>query len=164
MEVREYVCGQLQTVLDVSISKKLEISIYNYSIQKAKAQKVPCNWSNRFFNMFYRNKARSLIYNLKHASSLVDKITSKTVKIQHVPYMAPWELWPEKYEDYFQKKLAKEMVNLKESQDMMNESGLFVCKKCKSDCTTYFSLQTRSADEPMTNYITCKKCGYKWKD
>jgi DNA-directed RNA polymerase subunit M/transcription elongation factor TFIIS len=24
-------------------------------------------------------------------------------------------------------------------------------------------MQTRSADEPMTTYVTCKGCGLKWK-
>jgi DNA-directed RNA polymerase subunit M/transcription elongation factor TFIIS len=36
--------------------------------------------------------------------------------------------------------------------------GFFTCKKCKSKNTTYFQMQTRGADEPMTNFITCKDC------
>ena len=41
--------------------------------------------------------------------------------------------------------------------------GLFQCSKCKSKKTTYYSLQTRSADEPMTNFITCTNCDNRWK-
>lgn len=32
---------------------------------------------------------------------------------------------------------------------------LFQCSKCKERKTTYFQLQTRSADEPMTTFVTC---------
>ncbi len=41
--------------------------------------------------------------------------------------------------------------------------GMFVCKKCKSNKTTYYPLQTRGADEPMTNFVSCLGCGHQWK-
>ena len=31
-----------------------------------------------------------------------------------------------------------------------------------SKCT-YYQLQTRSADEPMTTFVTCINCGNRWK-
>ena len=48
------------------------------------------------------------------------------------------------------------------SQDDVCE-GIFQCRKCGSKKTTYYSLQTRSADEPMTNFITCVACKNRWK-
>ncbi|SNW62911.1 Putative transcription elongation factor TFIIS, Zinc finger [Orpheovirus IHUMI-LCC2] len=36
--------------------------------------------------------------------------------------------------------------------------GLYKCK-CGSMETTYVQIQTRSADEPMTTFVTCNKCG-----
>lgn len=35
----------------------------------------------------------------------------------------------------------------------------FKCKKCKSDKTHVAQAQTRSADEPMTTFVTCMECG-----
>jgi DNA-directed RNA polymerase subunit M/transcription elongation factor TFIIS len=43
-------------------------------------------------------------------------------------------------------------------------NGMFTCMRCKSKKTTFYLLQTRSADEPMTAYITCISCGNKWKN
>ena len=43
------------------------------------------------------------------------------------------------------------------------EDGIFQCYKCDSKKTTSYSLQTRSADEPMTVFITCVECSNKWK-
>ena len=39
----------------------------------------------------------------------------------------------------------------------------FTCGKCKSNECTYYQMQTRSADEPMTTFVTCINCGNRWK-
>lgn len=39
----------------------------------------------------------------------------------------------------------------------------FVCGKCKSQKIFTEQKQTRSADEPMTTFLTCQECGNKWK-
>ncbi|KAI6660357.1 Transcription elongation factor A protein 1 [Oopsacas minuta] len=43
------------------------------------------------------------------------------------------------------------------------KTDLFKCGKCKSNECSYFQLQTRSADEPMTTYVWCCSCGNRWK-
>ena len=40
---------------------------------------------------------------------------------------------------------------------------IITCNKCKSNNCSYYQLQTRSADEPMTTFVTCTKCQRKWK-
>jgi len=40
----------------------------------------------------------------------------------------------------------------------------FKCYKCQKRQCTYYQLQTRSADEPMTTFITCLNCGNRWKN
>jgi len=39
----------------------------------------------------------------------------------------------------------------------------FRCGKCGQRSCTYFQMQTRSADEPMTTFVTCTHCGNRWK-
>ena len=46
--------------------------------------------------------------------------------------------------------------------------GQYKCSNCAKQKeyawnTTYYELQTRSADEPMTIFITCQTCKKKWK-
>ena len=36
-------------------------------------------------------------------------------------------------------------------------------RKCREYKATYYQMQTRSADEPMTTFLTCLKCNKKWK-
>jgi len=39
----------------------------------------------------------------------------------------------------------------------------FRCGKCGKRETKYTQAQTRSADEPMTTYVSCVNCGNRWK-
>lgn len=161
---RTLAVSKFNEFLNEKTSKKLEISLFNFIIVKSRAEKIERSWENNQFRLFYANKARSLYFNLKNGV-LKNKIENKDFDIKHIPYMEPWDLWPEKYEKIFQKKLAKEMIQLQREVEAQScTQGMFTCEKCHSNSTTFFSLQTRSADEPMTNYITCIACGHKWKD
>tara|TARA_B110000977_G_C11091322_1_gene497052 strand:- start:1928 stop:2365 length:438 start_codon:yes stop_codon:yes gene_type:complete len=145
------------------MSKKLEVSIFNFAVIKARRLNIARSWDCRFFKDIYKNKVLSLIYNLEKGV-LKQKIEENILNITDIPNLQSWEIWPEKYENFFQKKLIKEMNQLKNMAEESNISGIYTCGKCKSECTTCFSVQTRSADEPMTNYISCRKCGHRWKD
>ncbi|UKK00403.2 transcription elongation factor [Theileria orientalis] len=41
--------------------------------------------------------------------------------------------------------------------------GQFKCGKCNSRQTTYYQLQTRSSDEPMTTFVMCLNCKNRWR-
>ena len=38
------------------------------------------------------------------------------------------------------------------------------CEKCGNDKAVWWMLQTRSADEPTTQFYRCTKCQYTWRD
>ena len=38
------------------------------------------------------------------------------------------------------------------------------CQKCGHDEAVWWMLQTRSADEPTTQFYRCSKCSYTWRD
>jgi DNA-directed RNA polymerase subunit M/transcription elongation factor TFIIS len=41
--------------------------------------------------------------------------------------------------------------------------GIFKCEKCGSDDTEDYEKQTRSADEPMTVFVNCRKCKARFR-
>lgn len=41
--------------------------------------------------------------------------------------------------------------------------GIFKCEKCGSDDTEDYEKQTRSADEPMTVFVHCRKCNARFR-
>ena len=63
------------------------------------------------------------------------------------------------YDTIFEK-LANTVFDQEHSK---NKNGLFTCDKCRSNSTTYYEMQTRSADEPMTAFINCLDCLNRWK-
>lgn len=60
--------------------------------------------------------------------------------------------WSEKDRD------LTELANAKKISSTMYE-----CPKCKKRDCTFYEKQTRSADEPMTQFINCNVCKYNWK-
>ena len=48
-------------------------------------------------------------------------------------------------------------------QQMQASTDAFRCGKCKQRQCTYYQLQTRSADEPMTTFVTCVACGNRYQ-
>ena len=68
-------------------------------------------------------------------------------------------LWPEKIIQ------VEEMKKLHAANYMHDKDykGLFRCGKCRGYKTTFYQMQTRSADEPMTVFITCHTCNIRWK-
>jgi transcription elongation factor S-II len=73
----------------------------------------------------------------------------------------PDKLFPERYNEImstYKSDISKEVVKQDE-----NVEGLFKCGRCKTYKTTYYQMQTRSADEPMSTFVTCLNCGNKWK-
>ncbi len=61
-----------------------------------------------------------------------------------------------------ERSLLMEMRALTEAPEVAE--GIYRCNKCRSWKTLSNSKQTRSADEPMTVFITCTECGNKQRD
>lgn len=51
----------------------------------------------------------------------------------------------------------------KQHRENLSIEGMVTCPRCKSKATSYYTVQTRSADEPQTAFAHCKNCGHNWK-
>ena len=94
-------------------------------------------------------------------TSLLKKIKDGTIKAEQIPFMSHQQLFPEKWEE-----LIKKKIKIDENMcttNMSSSTDEFKCYKCKRRKCTYYQMQTRSADEPMTTFVTCLNCGANWK-
>ena len=133
----------------------IEIASFNFSIKDAVRKNVPRTWEDIRFRRIYLNKIRSMLANIKRDPELVNKKAIDIVSMEPQK-MAP-EIWREA------------IKNVQRKRDMMviarpkNNDGLYECR-CRSRNTTFYQMQTRGADEPMTVYITCHDCDSHWKE
>ena len=147
-------------------STNIEKSIFNWAIGRCKKNSQMPAWENNFFKNTYKQKALSINFNLRNTqNNLKDRILAGEVSTRTIANLRPEELFLDG--PYSQTIKAQEVkaLNMDLAQGRMDESkvGIFTCGKCKSQKTTYYELQTRSADEPMTAFITCLDCGKRWK-
>jgi transcription elongation factor S-II len=144
----------------------LEKGIFNYAIKKSTEEKIIKNWDNPFFVHIYFDKFKTLYLNLDANTyvkncNLLNKVKNNEILPQDLPFMSHQELFPEKWEELVQNKIKRD--NAKYNVDMEAATEEFMCYKCKKRKCTYYELQTRSADEPMTTFVSCLNCGNRWK-
>jgi DNA-directed RNA polymerase subunit M/transcription elongation factor TFIIS len=159
---------KLFTDLGISddISIKIESSILKYVIELATNRKIIKKWDNINFNKIYLNKCRSIYSNVNTESyiknvNLLEKIKENTIDTENLAYMSFQELYPEHWKKMLDDKYKKEQMLYENKLEAMTDQ--FKCGRCKSRKCTYYELQTRSADEAMTIFITCLNCGNRWK-
>lgn len=158
---RENVVTKLNSIVNnKSICENLEKGIYNYTIKVCEEKNLLKKWTNESFVLLYIEKLRTLIINLKD-NDLLTKLLSKEVKAHEFVYMSHQELRPELWETLIEEKKIKD--ENKYTPKIEASTDNFICGKCKSKKCTYYQLQTRSADEPMTTFVTCLDCGNRFK-
>ena len=149
-----------------NISLNLEKAIFNYTIHEAKIRKIVRKWDNKYFVQIYMNRFRSIYNNINPKSStynktLLRKLKNKKLKPQKLAFMTHQEMNPKIWKELVDAKIKRDK-NLTEV-DMSAATDEFKCYKCKNRKCTYYQMQTRSADEAMTTFVTCLVCGNRWK-
>jgi transcription elongation factor S-II len=147
-------------------AKDLEIGIYNAAIEYASTHQIPLSWTSDSFMELYLAKARSIYVNLNPKSNIKNKRLMKRLKDKEfMPHdlasMPPENLYPEIWKDIIDRELLRTKAAYEPQAVAMTDR--YTCGKCKKNRCSYYELQTRSADEPMTTFISCLNCGHRWK-
>lgn len=138
----------------------LEKGIFNYTLKEAANRKVVKKWDNPYFTQLYVDHLRSIYTNLKN-KELIEMINTSKIKPHEIAFMTHQEMRPDIWKELIEIKQKKDM--LKFENNMEASTDTFTCRKCKSRKCSYYQLQTRSADEPMTLFVSCLDCGARFK-
>lgn len=144
----------------------IEKGIFNYSCKSSEKRKIVKKWENKLFTKIYINKARSIYANIKTNSyinnvNLIKKINNNEIQLNNLAFMSPQEIYPEHWKRMMDEKYNRDKYLYESVQEAMTDQ--FKCSRCKSRKCTYYEMQTRSADEGMTLFVTCLNCGKRWK-
>lgn len=161
MEIREKARNAFRkSIKKEKVLLNLEIGIYNYSLQEASRKKEVKKWENPKFVQIYSDRLRSIYINMKD-EKILNSLNSGELLPQTFAFMTHQEMKPEIWKELIEKKSRIDATKF--DTNITARTDMFTCGKCKSKKCTYYTMQTRSADEPETIFITCLDCGKNWK-
>lgn len=152
---------QLPSTINLNV-ETLENEIYNSCAQKAYENSLTID--SDFFADFYHRHIADILAVFQHggppAERLLAEINEGSLSMEELARQKSWDLFPDPWQDANQ--------NFKTDIEQMNEKEeatchVYQCPKCKKSETKTKELQTRSSDEPMTLFIRCVNCKYRWK-
>ncbi|KAF8599177.1 transcription elongation factor [Ceratobasidium sp. AG-I] len=113
----------------------------------------------------YNQKVRKLFINLKDKKNpgLRAAVVSGDIHVDKFCKMSSEEMASEERKQKNNEINQLNVHNALGAGEPEAETDAFQCGRCKNYKTRYRQAQTRSADEPMTTFVTCTVCGNKWK-
>ena len=167
MEIRNNVSTKFYGIVkNKKLSVGIEKSIFNFVLKELNKLESDSIFEDNTFKRFYMNKCISLYDNINPKSYIKNKNLIKILKkkdfdISKIAFMTPQELFPEHWNKLIEKRNTE--TEILYSKKTIPISDRFHCYKCKKNECTYYQLQIRSSDEPMTTFITCLNCQNSWK-
>lgn len=135
----------------LTVSKTIEDCVFNLCKEK--------------IDDSYRQKTRSLVMNLRNKKNpeLRSSILNGDLKPAKLVTMSSKELAPETLKQEMETLHQKNLFDAQGAVQKRAVTDRFTCGKCKKKEVSYYQMQTRSADEPLTTFCTCESCGNRWK-
>ena len=144
----------------------LERGIFEVTFEHAQKNYIQLNWRAPLFCEVYRQTIRSVLSNIHPKSPvnnprLLHRVQEGEFSLSMLPTLTSYEMYPENWFILKDKLVQREQKILEGNKSRATDQ--FKCRRCQKRECTYYELQTRSADEPMTIFITCLNCGKEWR-
>ncbi|KDN40534.1 transcription elongation factor [Tilletiaria anomala UBC 951] len=113
----------------------------------------------------YKSKVRSLSLNLKDKNNpeLRKSVVDGRILPDDLVKMSVEDMASDARRQERQRLMIQNLFNARAAEEQQAETDAFECSRCRQRKTRYYQKQTRSADEPMTVFVTCVNCNYRWK-
>ena len=148
------------------LATQLEESILHVVCEQAIKENIDVDWNNRVFWNMYRSRAISFYEYGRRATSSDDgkwmlMLKQREITTREFAEMNAVDLCPSRWKDAVERIIESEKKLYSKNESAAIFMWCSACKK-KTKCD-YYQMQTRSADEPMTTFVTCLECDRKWK-
>jgi transcription elongation factor S-II len=165
MKVVEVLNTLFAEKLDAHTQISIEKTIFKKAIETAKGEEIRKTWCYQAFRDVYSAVARRMIGNLNPDSYIQNKnlwirFTTNELTLDEIAKQNYYELCPENWQQMVDRQAKRETIQLE--GDFSRATDKWMCHGCKKRKCTYYELQTRSSDEPMTIFIHCLNCGKRW--
>lgn len=135
---------------NIDISIKLEAGIFEFALIYCYVKDL----NENLYSAIYNDKLQDIIFNLNDKTSIIHNwLYTDNTNLQKIAFLTPQELNPTMWEEFIRKEKLREY-----KRNNIATTDLYKCYKCGERRCQAIQLQTRSADEPMTIFITCLVC------
>ncbi|XP_022993019.1 transcription elongation factor TFIIS-like [Cucurbita maxima] len=112
-----------------------------------------------------KTKYRSIMFNLKDPKNpdFRRKVLLGLIKPERLINMSTADMASDQRKRENEEIEQKALFDCERGGAPKATTDQFKCGRCGQRKTTYYQLQTRSADEPMTTFVTCVNCNNHWK-
>lgn len=148
-----------QLIFDEKYSKKIEKGIYDFSEQYCKSNGTDLKMAKGI----YKDTASRVLYDCSQTNKTITKIIKGIKEGKYNSYNLAFLRPDEINTENWKKILTRKKTTEKKLNDLPTIDWR-PCPSCKNTKFFYCQLQTRSADEPMTTFYTCNKCGKTIKE
>ena len=163
---REICIKKFNSLLNnVELSKKIEDSIYNYTKEQAEIKGINESINDIFFKRIYVNKVITLYNNLDKNSyvknnNFLIRLENNEFDVKDIAFLTPQEIHKDHWKKYLDRQSANDEFLYSRTAGIRTSE--YKCGRCKEKNCTYYQLQVRCSDEPMTTFINCLNCGNRW--
>jgi DNA-directed RNA polymerase subunit M/transcription elongation factor TFIIS len=148
IKLLDYVPANIATQIEAGIIEKTMLAMNN---EKSDILEFSMN--------YYNEKIRDICANLDQTNTrinnktLLSSLLDNTIDPHFIAFMTPQQIHPARWSTELEKRrIADEVADNKKVTD------IYTCSRCKKRKSTTTQMQTRSADEPMTIFVTCLVC------
>ena len=159
--IRDIVKQRFQEIgLSPELSDSLEHALLQRCTRDCAKHEIEVTWNNPAFWNHYRGRCIQFYENMQQ-NGWIEKLTKGETKIETFAEMTVVDLNPKRWKAQIEAQIEKD-------KKLFSRSGVasiyFFCSGCKKKTKCdYYQMQTRSADEPMTTFVTCLECDKRWK-
>ena len=163
---RELCISKFNSLINnIDICTTIEESIFNFTLSQCEIKGILPDINDKYFKRIYVNKIISLYINLDKTTyvkniSFMDRLYNNEFDIKEIAFLSPQEINKEHWKKYLDRQSANDEFLYSRTAGI--KTSEYKCNRCKEKNCTYYQLQVRCSDEPMTTFINCLNCNHKW--
>ncbi|KAL9686554.1 hypothetical protein QQ045_030946 [Rhodiola kirilowii] len=144
---------------------------YRDPVEKSDPMRVAVTVESAMFekwgrtNESQRAKYRSVMFNMNDSKNpdFRRKVLLGQISPEKIPTLTAEDMASDERRSQNDEIKRKALLECEREAAPKSTTDQFKCSKCGQRKTTYYQMQTRSADEPMTTFVTCVNCNSHWK-
>ena len=150
---------------DIDLSTKIEDSIYNYTKEQSEIKGISESVNDTVFKRIYVNKVITIYNNLDKDSYIKNnnfliRLKNNEFEVKDIAFLSPQDIHKDHWKKYLDRQSANDEFLYSRTAGIRTSE--YKCGRCKEKNCTYYQLQVRCSDEPMTTFINCLNCGNRW--